>query len=163
MMMSIIDEDHSYMMSEDDELLLTTLNKLQQQTLLHYKKKKSKSKKSLKQKKKRGQKGVVFYINEKGETKVLPPTLSTWYLMYVQGPALHKKTFHTTFRNRFRMPYQQYLNLVDECMVSSYFKRWSSDKSSPMELLILACLRYLGRGWTFDDLQESTGISSDVI
>ncbi len=29
----------------------------------------------------------------------------------------------------------------------------------PFELLILGALRYIGRGWTFDDLEESTNIS----
>ncbi len=29
----------------------------------------------------------------------------------------------------------------------------------PLELFILGALRYLGRGWTFDDLEESTNIS----
>jgi len=31
-----------------------------------------------------------------------------------------------------------------------------------MELLLLGTLRYLGRGWTFDDLEESTAISGEV-
>jgi hypothetical protein len=40
----------------------------------------------------------------------------------------------------------------------------ATGKSSyPLELLILTALRYLGRGWTFDDLSESTGISEEVI
>ena len=30
-----------------------------------------------------------------------------------------------------------------------------------MELLVLGSLRYLGRGWTFDDLEEATGISEE--
>lgn len=33
---------------------------------------------------------------------------------------------------------------------------------SPLELLILGALRYLGRGWSFDDLEEATGISQEV-
>ena len=32
----------------------------------------------------------------------------------------------------------------------------------PVELLILGLLCYLGRGWTFDDCEESTAIDSDV-
>jgi hypothetical protein len=32
---------------------------------------------------------------------------------------------------------------------------------APLELLILGALRYLGRGWTFDDLQEATLISQE--
>jgi hypothetical protein len=31
-----------------------------------------------------------------------------------------------------------------------------------MELLLLGSLRYLGRGWTFDDLAESTFVRRDV-
>jgi len=31
-----------------------------------------------------------------------------------------------------------------------------------VELLILGLLHYLGRGWTFDDCEESTTIDSDV-
>jgi hypothetical protein len=33
---------------------------------------------------------------------------------------------------------------------------------SPVELLLLASLRYLGCGWTFDDCEESTAIDNDV-
>ena len=35
-------------------------------------------------------------------------------------------------------------------------------KSSPLELMILGALRYTGRGWTFDDLEEATGISEET-
>jgi len=33
---------------------------------------------------------------------------------------------------------------------------------SPVELLVLGALRYLGQGWTFDDIEESTAINHDV-
>jgi hypothetical protein len=32
--------------------------------------------------------------------------------------------------------------------------------SSPIELLVFGSLRYLGRGWTFDDIEEQTAIIS---
>jgi len=35
-------------------------------------------------------------------------------------------------------------------------------KASHIELLLLGSLQYLGRGWTFDDLEESMFISRDV-
>ena len=38
----------------------------------------------------------------------------------------------------------------------------SPQESSPLELLILGAFRYLGRGLTFDDLEESTAISEEV-
>jgi hypothetical protein len=31
-----------------------------------------------------------------------------------------------------------------------------------MELLVLGSLRYLGRGWTFDDIEESMAVSQEV-
>jgi hypothetical protein len=112
--------------------------------------------------------GVVLYITEEGETKVLPASMSTWYLIYIQGPALDNTAFHVKFRRRFRLPYDQYLKIVEDCRSSDLFKRWQNTdavgkESHPLELLILTALRYLGRGWTFDDLSESTGISEEVI
>jgi exo-beta-1,3-glucanase (GH17 family) len=34
--------------------------------------------------------------------------------------------------------------------------------ATPLEILVLGALRYLGRGWTFDDLSESTGVHAEV-
>ena len=31
-----------------------------------------------------------------------------------------------------------------------------------MSLLLLGALRYLGRGWTFDDLEEASGINEET-
>ena len=47
------------------------------------------------------------------------------------------------------------------------FDRWCGYKSNnkkvtPVELLVLGSLRYLGRGWTFDDIEESTAIDNEV-
>ena len=36
------------------------------------------------------------------------------------------------------------------------------DTSVVLGLLLLGSLRYLGRGWTFDDLEETTGISQSL-
>lgn len=50
------------------------------------------------------------------------------------------------------------------------FRRWREgavdaigQPAAPLALLILCVLRYLGRGWTLDDLSENTGISEEVI
>jgi hypothetical protein len=50
---------------------------------------------------------------------------------------------------------------------SDLFKRWLSfdavgKESSPIELMVLGALRYLGRGWTFDDLEELTAIHEET-
>jgi hypothetical protein len=35
-------------------------------------------------------------------------------------------------------------------------------KASPLELMILGSLRYLGRGWTFDDCEEATAVGEET-
>ena len=58
---------------------------------------------------------------------------------------------------------------IGQDIIQSYFKRWDPNNKikshsikSPIKLLLLGSLRYLGRDWIFDDLQESTGISIEV-
>ncbi|KAG7342192.1 DDE superfamily endonuclease [Nitzschia inconspicua] len=117
-------------------------------------------------------KGVAYYTNEEGKTSVLPPKMSSWYNMYVAHPQINSAKFHRRFRARFRMPYQSYEDLCDLVIehVDEYFARWTPGKTdavgnpcAPIELLVLTALRYLGRGWTFDDLSENTAISEEVI
>ncbi|KAG7336915.1 DDE superfamily endonuclease [Nitzschia inconspicua] len=127
----------------------------------------------------RKSKGVVMFRDDNGELKVLPPTMSLWYNMYCQtGCQERMSDFHSKFRRRFRLPYDQYRELVEMCTAdsmkedgTSLFKRWRPGKkaaltgkpAAPLELLVLTTLRYLGRGWTFDDLEECTAISEEVI
>ena len=61
----------------------------------------------------------------------------------------------------------QKLELVQQVQSNELFDRWCGSKSnnkkvSPVELLVLGSLRYLGRGWTFDDIEESTAIDKEV-
>jgi hypothetical protein len=122
------------------------------------------------EKRRRGAKGVAFYVDETGVRRVLPPTMSVWYSMYVQNADIENNGFKKKFRRRFRMPYPSFIELVNMAKASVLFQRWRDDnhdatgkKPAPIELLVLAALRYLGRGWTFDDLSESTAISEEVI
>jgi hypothetical protein len=77
------------------------------------------------------------------------------------------------FRRRFRLPYHCYLDLLDIIKKAEdedgelYFRRWMSCNalgvpSSPIQLMLLGALRYLGRGLTFDDIEEATCISEEV-
>lgn len=126
-----------------------------------------------KKKQKREQKGVIWFINDAGDREVMPPTMSLWYNIYVnkESADISSPRFKKKFRRRFRLPYNSYLELVDMAISSeSHFRRWKPGKMdavgnpcAPIELLVLTALRYLGRGWTFDDLSESTAISEDVI
>ena len=66
------------------------------------------------------------------------------------------------------MPYAQFLELVDKVIDSGMFeahlgKDAVGKPSASIQLLILCCLRYLGRGLTFCDLEEMTVISQETI
>ena len=68
---------------------------------------------------------------------------------------------------RFRLPYNNYKDLVEWVWVDPLFDQWcgykiKNKKCSPVELLVFGLLRYLGRGWTFDDIEECTAISKEV-
>jgi len=96
----------------------------------------------------------------------LRPNNSTWHALYVD-PVITPK-FRKRFRLRFRLPYEEYKLLLTEVKTDDrYFKRWNGKdavgtQASPLELLLLGGLRYLGRGWTLDDLEESTGIDRET-
>jgi hypothetical protein len=68
------------------------------------------------------------------------------------------------------MPYNCFLGLVELANQSNLFSRWQQGRvdaakkpATSLPLLVLCSLRYLGRGWTFDNLSENTGISEEVI
>ena len=79
------------------------------------------------------------------------------------------KKFKKKFRLRFRLPHRGFTSLLEAMKDSHYFSQWdpnkiirSKQKCSPLSLLLLGTLRYLGRGWTFDDLEEATGINEET-
>ena len=126
----------------------------------------------------RASKGIVRYKDPAtGEIKILPPTMSLWYNLYCKGMQHGlecQASFLEKFRRRFRLPFPCYLELVvlceDEAVANGYMKRWkpgaaaaNKKPAAPLKLLVLCALRYLGRGWTFDDLEECTAISQEVI
>ena len=95
-----------------------------------------------------------------------------WYTNYVLDPSPENKKWGILFRKRFRMPYNAFLDLNQQCRSSDCFKQWTSGGTirnfnkkliTPLPLLLLCALQYLGRGWTFDNLQESTAINSETI
>jgi hypothetical protein len=63
------------------------------------------------------------------------------------------------FCNRFCFPYSSYLNFLNQVKSNKRFDRWCCSKSngkklSPVKLLLVGALRYLGQGWTFDNNEE---------
>ena len=88
------------------------------------------------------------------------PKKSLWWDLYIESPEL-TPIFKKEFRNAFRMPYDSFLLLVKDAKHENWFPREKSVNSagrpsSPLELLILGSLRYLGRGFTFSGLWDVT-------
>lgn len=88
--------------------------------------------------------------------------------MYVNNSLVSTDpSMRAKFRQRFRIPYTNYLELVELCRADIRFHKWcgfkkNKKRASPIELLVLGALRYLGRGFTFDDIEECTAISREV-
>eukprot|EP00804_Cyclotella_cryptica_P009478 CCRYP_017781-RA/>CCRYP_017781-RA protein AED:0.25 eAED:0.26 QI:0/0/0/1/0/0/3/0/237 len=77
--------------------------------------------------------------------------------------------FLSKFRHRFRLPYNSFLGLLLDAIEENWLPRWSTNKvrqrgkpTSPLQLLLLGSLSYLGRGFTFDDCEECTAISEEI-
>jgi len=122
-----------------------------------------------KEKKKRVQRYIYARRDtEDGPLEIIPPKESLWYRFYVRNYYINKDVkLQKAFRQQFRLPYEQYLDLVQQVQSNMLFDRWcgfkcNNVKVSPVELLVLGSLRYLGRGWTFDDCEESTAIDKEV-
>ena len=94
------------------------------------------------------------------------PKTSNWYRYYISRPVTSKKALKS-FRRAFRLPYRAYVAFVRDARDGKWFPK-SEHKDAlgrvgtPLELLVLGALRYLGRGWTFHDIAESTGVSEEV-
>jgi hypothetical protein len=104
-----------------------------------------------------------------GTLKAFGPQQTPWFNDYVQNPLLQCDIFQKKFRLRFRMAYESYKKHLKEVKDSALFKQWRvgtadavGQNSSPIELLLLGTLRYLGRGWTLDDVEEATTISRET-
>ena len=121
-------------------------------------------------KKKHPPRGVLARKDtEDGPLEIILPEDSLWYKAYVSNFLMlePESSMANKFRERFCLPYPNFLQLVASASESKLFDRWCGHKSnnkqaSPIELLVLGSLRYLGLGWTFDDVEENTAISKEV-
>ena len=113
-------------------------------------------------KKSRRARAAVTYTDADGNKMRFDCRTSLWYKNYVQHPSPEDKDFQKKFRTRFRLPHEQFTELSNDLEESEYFERWKDGKTDaagfkavPIPLLLLC-------GWTFDDLEENTGISREV-
>jgi hypothetical protein len=105
---------------------------------------------------------VLQFVHEDGSLVDVTAKDSTWYRCYVSsGPHVDCTTFQKKFRLCFLLPYGSYLELIQLARHNNWFPRWNPIDDpkdnrrtpTPLELLILGALHYLGRSWTFDDLE----------
>ena len=104
--------------------------------------------------------------NKDGTMRNLTFKDSTWYNMYINSPQDSNRKLKI-FRRRFRLPYSEFLKMVEDLKEHEYFTRWMKkdcigNEPSDIRLLLLGTLRYLGRALTFDDIEEYSFISAEV-
>jgi hypothetical protein len=95
------------------------------------------------------------------------PKISSWWTQYVEATMVEEEKFQHKFCIWFRCKHKSYLKLMAMVSKSALFKHWYlidcfGRQPSPIELLVLGSLRYIGRGWTFDDLEEATSIAEET-
>jgi hypothetical protein len=108
-----------------------------------------------------------YYFNKDGEIVYFKPKETVWYLLYIRCPPLDDDRFAKKFCLCFRMPYAEFDSLLERVQEDELFERWTrpdtvGNPPSPIGLLLLGSLRYLGLGLTFDDLEEFTAVSEET-
>jgi hypothetical protein len=88
-----------------------------------------------------------------------------WYKFNVRNFYIHEDAkLAKVFRNRFRLPYIQYLFFLENIRSNKLFDRWcgyklNNKKVSPVELLLLGSLRFIGSRLTrFIKIGEQDGL-----
>ena len=71
---------------------------------------------------------IYFTHPETGLRNVFTYEYTYWYQNYVLNPKPDSTKWSKKFRNRFRVPYNLYLDLVKKCNDCIIFAQWSSHK-----------------------------------
>ena len=115
--------------------------------------------------------GAMIWTNPVDGTSCrLTPYMSQWYNYYIKNPPVDDTRFLRKFCRRFRVPHAYFVELTTEIEGEEAFLAWREGSTNcygvpatPILLLLLAVLRYLGRAWTLDDLSENTCTSQEII
>ena len=118
-------------------------------------------------------KKVLYFTDPStGQRSIMTYKHSQWWQNYIVNAQPEKIWWRKWFAKRFRIPYYNYLELVQMCTDSPLLSQWSplqyarrnnKKQGVPMDLLVLCALRYLGRGWLLDDLSETVVVSIETI
>ena len=108
----------------------------------------------------------LYVRNSDGSLRVIAPRDTLWYLLYIQTPPQNARMARK-FRMRFRLPHSNFMALSMTVSEHAMFERWSKcdcyyANPSDTRLLMLEALRYFGRGFTVDDIEEATAISAET-
>ena len=111
-------------------------------------------------------KHIIQFPNEDGTMRTVTFKDSTWYNLYINTPPTSKRQLKI-FRRRFRLPYDEFMKMVEDLKTHENFIRWHNkdcigNEPSDLRLLLMGTLRYIGRGLTFDDIEEFSFISGEV-
>ena len=116
--------------------------------------------------KKTGREVTLQYMDNDGNLCTITPTKTLWYICYILNGNEMDTRSKEKFCKRFRLPYKQFFQLLNLLGEDERFWWWwkgSCDCScmiaSPLSLLLLGAVCYLGRGWMFDTKQENLAIS----
>ena len=120
------------------------------------------------------EKNSLFFTDPKtGDRSVMTYKHSMWWQNYIVNPQPEKQWWRELFRLRFRLPYDNYIQLAEMCNDSPLFSRWTRNplqcrrknkkQGIPIQLLVLCALRYLGRGWLIDDIAEAVVVSPETV
>ena len=98
---------------------------------------------------------------------------SPFYMNYIEpgkeaSSPLHNESSNLSkkFRRRFRVPYAMFLSICEDIRNIGEYKDGTDATGMPkvpLELFVLACLRYLGSGCPFDLLEELTCVDEETI
>jgi hypothetical protein len=113
-----------------------------------------------KEKAKRARRG--YFCDQTNEWVDDNPLESSWWKLYCTSDRFGRtKKDQKSFRHRFRMPFREYKRFLDLAVAENWFPGVGKPDAAGKLGALLGAFRYLGRGWTFDDLQEATLISQE--
>ena len=108
----------------------------------------------------------LYYRKEDGSIDIIGPKDTTWYKLYVCSKPYCKEV-EKKFRLRFCLPYNLFHSMYEEMRTHELFEQWENKDatgmpSTDLRLLILGALRYIGKSFTYDDLEEATTTSRET-
>ena len=108
-------------------------------------------------------------MDDDGNLCPMTPTKTFWYSYYILNDNVRNIRAKEKNCRQFWLPHEQFCQLLKLLKEDKQFWQWrkgycdsSGTAALPLSLLLFGSLRYLRRGWTFDNTKENTAISKEV-